>query len=200
LIRNYSHAVDKNPNKGEAIIPIDQFTILLTGEIDFNNPKIYKLIAEYKNIIIHEPFNFIYVKNINDHKIISPCELKFNEQSAYVNSIASGKKIGLHIRQGDYRTWQGGKYFYSDEFWIKKFDYYKNLKNSIFIFCNENDSYLISTLKNSGAIIVGDDFNKSFLQMMCMDEIYGPPSSYSNMAVNIANSVLGRNIIINSTN
>ena len=24
-------------------------------------------------------------------------------------------KLGVHVRRGDYKTWQGGKYYYSDE-------------------------------------------------------------------------------------
>jgi len=63
---------------------------------------------------------------------------------------------------------------------------------------NENESNLVVNLKDTGANIVGDDDLRSFISLMSMDEILGPPSSFSNMAVNIANNELNKSIIIDT--
>ena len=31
------------------------------------------------------------------------------------NSRPTSIKLGIHVRRGDYKTWQGGKYYYSDD-------------------------------------------------------------------------------------
>ena len=96
----------------------------LFGIIDFENSYDYetnsKLLKKKRNIFV-KGWNFRDFKNVLKYKEY------FREQftpltplkQELVKIMESDKiKIGVHIRRGDYREWQNGKYYYSDSEYI----------------------------------------------------------------------------------
>lgn len=43
-----------------------------------------------------------------------------NQVKGYLNDSEQGQplRLGVHIRRGDYKTWQGGKFYYGDEVYV----------------------------------------------------------------------------------
>ncbi|WP_298487921.1 alpha-1,2-fucosyltransferase [uncultured Maribacter sp.] len=101
--------------------------------------------------------------------------------------------IGVHLRRGDYATWQGGQYFYSDKEYNNVMLHLKTFFPSLkvgFLLCSneslnpsnfeENDVF---KLNNSSAAM--DIYGLS----QC-DYIIGPPSSFSSWSAYFGNKPL----------
>ena len=169
----------------------DEFSCLfISGSVDVTDDKNISLINESKLVLIHEPFNLKYLNPISsnlDYKNILPKKDLLLEQTNYINAISSDKrKIGLHIRRGDYNLWQDGLYFYDDYFWLSKVKELNSLNNAVYIFTNEVNPIFHNELNALGAHVSNASFEIDFVRMILMNEIYGPPSTFSGMAVNIA--------------
>lgn len=95
--------------------------------------------------------------------------------------------VGIHIRRGDYATWNNGRFFYSldeyHQFMIRVKELYCNMRVSFFISSNEEFSLDIFTDCNcrrfnngqSGAIL-------DLYTLTLCDRMIGPFSSYSRWA------------------
>ena len=88
-------------------------------------------------------------------------------------------KVGVHIRRGDYRGWNNGKYYYEDEVYNDKIERFSNLfkdKKILFIlFSNEE-----ITLKPKRDYIISkcDWYEDHYLLSLC-DYIIGAPSTFT---------------------
>ena len=110
-------------------------------------------------------------------------------------------KVGVHIRRGDYRGWNNGKYFYEDEVYNDKIEQFSNLfkdKKILFIlFSNEE-----ITLKPKRDYIISkcDWYEDHYLLSLC-DYIIGAPSTFTIWASFIGNvplmHILGRDDKVN---
>ena len=110
-------------------------------------------------------------------------------------------KVGVHIRRGDYRGWNNGKYFYEDEVYNDKIEQFSNLfkdKKTLFIlFSNEE-----ITLKPRRDYIISkcDWYEDHYLLSLC-DYIIGAPSTFTIWASFIGNvplmHILGRDDKVN---
>lgn len=123
-------------------------------------------------------YSNIYTKNINT----TISSLIDNNQ----------KNIAIHIRRGDYKEWENGKYFYDDTVYLNAIHKIKSLVNTpvkIFIFTNDNDlnSKLYESSANSIYISKNDVKSDHYLMSKC-DYIIGPPSSFSMWASYIGNT------------
>ena len=96
-------------------------------------------------------------------------------------------KVGVHIRRGDYRGWNNGKYYYEDEVYNDKIERFSNLfkdKKILFIlFSNEE-----ITLKPKRDYIISkcDWYEDHYLLSLC-DYIIGAPSTFTIWASFIGN-------------
>ena len=174
----------------------DEFQCLyMSGNIDITDDKNIKLINDFELVVIHEPFNLKYLNaelSSYDYGKIIPKQDLLDNQSQFVNSHNFGKrKVGLHIRRGDYALWKDGKYFYDDNFWLSKVKELTDKECSVFVFTNEVNPDFHNKLNNLGANVSNEAFYVDFVRMMLMNEIYGPPSTFSVMAVNIAKTCFG---------
>lgn len=201
ISRQFEHRFESSNNLkafewSEQVIPDpEQKLLYLVGKIDVTNSKIIDLIRSHEHTIIHEPFNFSFSDpklNVADSASIAPKKSLFESQSKYVNGKSGGKhKIGLHIRRGDYKNWEGGRYFFNDDYWVDKVKSFINDGAAVWIFTNEVNPIFTNRLLDQGAFLSTESFEIDFIRMFFMNEIYGPPSTFSGMAVNIARSVYG---------
>ncbi|MDP1801075.1 MAG: alpha-1,2-fucosyltransferase [Bacteroidota bacterium] len=109
--------------------------------------------------------------------------------------------IGVHIRHGDYKTFEDGKYFYSIE------KYIEIIKNLAVLFENTNPHFLICSnekvnlhFKNTQGLKITYAPGHELLDMYCLancNYIVGPPSTYSMWASFYGNVPL---YIVNDTN
>lgn len=98
-------------------------------------------------------------------------------------------KLGVHVRRGDYKTWNGGKYYYSDEQINEVVQRFSSLHpdSHIDVFVCGNDPH-ISMIKQT---VKGDRLHVHVpegtqVEDLCMmsecDYIIGAPSTYSLVA------------------
>ena len=92
--------------------------------------------------------------------------------------------IGVHMRRGDYRTWQEGRYYFEDE------QYKKVLKRLTNLFCSEDVKFMIASdedvnLMNFSNFDCVKSTGHPVEDMYCLagcDLITGPFSTYSSWA------------------
>jgi hypothetical protein len=151
-------------------------------------------------LIIHEPYDMSYpgdrFPTIGlDH--IRPRDSLISESRNFVgehSSPGSLGSLGLHIRRGDYRSWQGGKHFHADEYWLHLAK--NNLDQGLdgFVFTNEEEGDLSKALVDLGCSLSSGTAIQDFTRMMFLDKIIGPPSTFPLLARMISKSCLGREI------
>lgn len=95
--------------------------------------------------------------------------------------------VGVHIRRGDYATWNDGRFFYSLEeyhqFMLRVKEFYKDQKVSFFISSNENFS--LNIFEECHCRRFGKEPSGAILDLYTLslcDRIIGPFSSYSRWA------------------
>ena len=93
--------------------------------------------------------------------------------------------IGVHIRRSDYKTWIGGKYYYSlDEYYSFMKHYYKEMTNKkvcFFISSDENIDMRLFKGLNCYSITNGSAIEDLYSLSRC-DRIMGPLSTFSRWA------------------
>ena len=213
---NFSRNLEHNYELANNLVAYDWDTLIIEDEsrnlfylglsersnISLANSVISNKIEKYKYTIIQEPFylNFREGSNLtgSDWSCIAPSAELLIREKEYINKLTPNKyKVGLHIRRGDYKEWNNGKYYYSDEFWIKKAINSIDKGNAVWIFSNDLSENLNSKLIEIGAYISNSSYESDFTRLMLMDKVYGPPSTFSVMAVNIAKAHLGLNVEFN---
>lgn len=101
------------------------------------------------------------------------------------NSVLASEKINLavHIRRGDYATWLGGKYFYSDDVYLSAIEQALTLvgtKSRILVFTNDPFPDRAPYQAAFGDVAFpGSDPNVDHYLMSLCDYIIGPPSTFS---------------------
>jgi len=90
--------------------------------------------------------------------------------------------VGIHIRRGDYKLFFDGKFYYTDDVYLKKMEEVEtelekkyDKKAFFIIFSNENTS--IKPLQNR--IISKNTWYIDQFLMMCCHYLIGPPSSFT---------------------
>ena len=184
--------------------------LYLTGKIDLTDKSIIDKIKNYALTICHEPFDFDYSNVIhtpsfiqNSYKTIGPDLQLLNKCKRNLGrEIKKGiRRIGIHIRGGDYTNWENGKYFYNNAFWLSLVATLikKNKNNPICVFVYDINQALIEKLKTLNVIIHQQSSpDEDFVRMMLMDEIWGPESTFTVVASDIAHNCLKRHVKINT--
>lgn len=92
------------------------------------------------------------------------------------------KTLAVHIRRGDYRTWNAGIYCYSDEVYIQAINRVLEQDRDIHrvcIFSNEHvDQESFSLISMPVSIETNEWFHDQWIMAHC-DYIIGPPSTFS---------------------
>lgn len=164
--------------------------LFLSGKINLKDSLIIKEINRHEFIIAHEPWDFIFPERQEenlDFSSIKPNNQLYGTQKEFIESNSSSStKVGFHIRRGDYKTFEGGKFFYDDNFWINKIKKSINSNASVWIFTNEVNYEFHEKLKKLGAVISNSSFEIDFVRLFFMNKIYGPPSTFAIIASSIS--------------
>ena len=209
-IQRCSRIMEEHYEKNNAIEPFSWKKIVtknekfgvnfISGEIDFGDPDVISFMLQSQLTICHEPFPFSVQKDRilragEDWHSIAPNRASYlTQENTILEHSNSLKKVGLHIRRGDYEFWEQGKHFYSDDYWINVLKDFNLNEYSIWIFSNELSEEFKERLVAEGAHISFGNANEDFIRLMCMDIIVGPPSTYSKMAYDIANNTLSKEV------
>ena len=95
--------------------------------------------------------------------------------------IIEGKfLVGIHIRRGDYKKWNEGKYYFDDDFYKYLI---KNLKNKLTNDNKEPFFIVVSDEKINSKIgmdfFSGGSWQEDQILLQCCDLIVGPPSTFT---------------------
>jgi len=139
----------------------------------------------------HNQLNKIY-------KFDNNIALKSKSLIHQINKLKDNGKfiVGLHIRRNDYKTWNNGKFYFSDKFYSRIISQLKNNLNS-----DNYDPFIIAVSDEIINSINGIDcFSKRSWKddqiiLQSCDLIIGPPSTFTMWASYISKTPL---IVINS--
>lgn len=158
-------------------------------EFDLNDMKNVKLLNKAKLTFV-KGWLFRDYQNVEKHyetikKYFEPLDIYLNNINNFIDNLRNqyDKLIGVHIRKGDYRNFENGKFYYEDDTYI---NYLKQLK---YIFDNFNIIFILfSNEKIDKEIYKKEDLNIAFglgnfiedlYSLSKCDYIIGPPSTYS---------------------
>ncbi|MEL6252031.1 MAG: alpha-1,2-fucosyltransferase [Bacteroidota bacterium] len=158
------------------------------NEVDLNSPTILK--KSQKKYVFLRGWGFWDQNNLSKHgdeirelfQLVSPykdnVERLIRDCKEEVDVL-----IGLHIRAGDYRHWQGGKYFYETEHYVAKAreldaEMSKEGKRVGFVICS-NEAQDLSLFEGLQVFSSTDHFIEDLYTLSNCDYILGPPSTYS---------------------
>lgn len=97
-------------------------------------------------------------------------------------------KLGLHIRRGDYKKWQNGKFFYSDHdyiYLIKSFLSHVNASVDLVIVTNDKEIakvLYVNQLSSINVHFINANQAQDLYMLSICDYIIGPPSTFSLIA------------------
>ncbi len=109
--------------------------------------------------------------------------------------------VGVHIRRGDYKDWNNGRYFYTDEVYLAKMEAVEQEitaqgKTSCFLICS-NEPVNKTTFAHLNTSIEQRHFMVDLYSLAQCDYIVGPPSTFSYWASFYGNKPL--HLIENAT-
>lgn len=138
--------------------------------------RFYDLFLKYKDEILQL---FAFDRKISDAIAI------------YIKKTSSDAdiRLGLHIRRGDYKTWHGGKYYFSDDVYInyiKRFiNEHKDSKIALYICGNDpslNQEYYIHQLPDVTISFPAGNPAEDLCLLSKCDYLIGAPSTFSLVA------------------
>ena len=87
------------------------------GDTDWSNipRELICFLKEHNLVIVNSPYPFKLTESSNTTSYLKPSQ----QSIEFVNKLSSNHKtkIGIHIRQGDYKNWQGGRYYQTSDFY-----------------------------------------------------------------------------------
>lgn len=94
--------------------------------------------------------------------------------------------VGVHIRRGDYRSWRGGAFFFSDESyyaWCQQIQIQLQSvgKNAVFLICSDSSLNKDQFVGLDVVEAIGTEIGDLYSLAKC-DMILGPPSTYTKWA------------------
>ncbi|MCR4583515.1 MAG: glycosyltransferase [Prevotella sp.] len=113
-------------------------------------------------------------------------QMRQAEQQAQQGDIV---RLGLHIRRGDYDKWQGGRYFFSDEVYIRHINRFQLLHpgKEIHVYLATNDPSVSAEgyavhCPNVHIHLLGGSPPADLFMLSACDFLIGPPSTFSLVA------------------
>lgn len=134
----------------------------------------------------YRDYESLFKKRDQVRQLFRPSERYMSEIEAFKRSYLSGKEanllVGVHIRRGDYKTWRGGRFYYSDnqyKNWMNQFADSAKSRCTFFLCSNETINTSIFMDKKYNVVIAPGDVIKDLYLLAGCDYIMGAPSTYS---------------------
>lgn len=157
--------------------------------IDFNNED---NVPEYKEILKKKNNCFVIGWCFRDYENLVKNKDFFKEKFALKEKIDDNIstllskdiiKLGIHIRRGNYKKWENGKYYFDDTVYIKVIKRMISLLNKpvyLFIFSNEivNKELYFNEFGTNIYFSKNEYFIDHFIMSNC-DYLIGPPSTFT---------------------
>lgn len=158
---------------------------------DMNNPEYVKLARSNTRVIIKDAWHFRDFRNVEAHAdqlrlFFAPVEPHAAAITELITRARSGCEllVGIHIRQGDYRRWQAGKYYFTTP------EYAELMHHIVKLFSGRKVKFLICSNEiQDEQYFDGFDYlmgNHHQLEDMYAfarcDYLAGPPSTYTGWA------------------
>jgi hypothetical protein len=89
--------------------------------------------------------------------------------------------IGVHVRQGDYRFWENGKYFFESEMYVGVMDRVKSMfqDKQISFFVASDEVQEKKLFDRHAVVFGGEDAIEDMYTLAACDYIIAPPSTFS---------------------
>ncbi|SBW10941.1 conserved hypothetical protein [uncultured delta proteobacterium] len=111
----------------------------------------------------------------------------FFQKNALVQTVDALKRdratlVGVHVRRGDYKGWQNGRYYFSDDVYAK---YMRSLREILHAKCGSGCKFVVfsneaTDIKEAGDIIKSsNDWYIDHHVMGKCDFLIGPPSTFT---------------------
>lgn len=173
----------------------DGQALVVCGDLRMLENEILGYCNNYKCVVIHEPFPFDISSVGEDYESVAPSGDLISKvksrlmKNQYLN-------VGYHIRRGDYAQWQGGRYYFSDDYWIRLINSRACDEVNLYIYSNDLNESIRNILLGMNCNIVEGTYYEDFVMMMQMDELYGPPSTFTGMAATLSRELFFKNIYL----
>lgn len=154
------------------------------------NHEMYDLNKEDWNhkLIIKDGGWFVDFKNFYKHQdyireFFKPVPKHWNNVLNFIENAKSENEIlvGIHIRRGDYKYFQDGKFYFSDSEYFNKIsqiqELFKDKKLKFILASNENLDLINYPFDN--ILLAPNHFIEDMYVLSQCDYIFGPPSTYS---------------------
>ena len=116
-------------------------------------------------------------------------EVKVHVDDVMHQIPAETLRLGVHIRRGDYRTWQGGKYYYTDEQYLSVIRQFLSLypeQQTVIYICGNDPELDQEKFRQalSGQTVVFPEGNpaEDMYLLSCCDYLMGAPSTFTLVA------------------
>lgn len=156
-----------------------------------DSPEIYTSIKQSQIVVFQgyvlgvrflDKSNFVkYADKIRSY--FTPLEKHQHNISVLINKLRESCEVlvGVHIRHGDYKDYEGGKYFYTLDNYTKIMQNVKNLffnKKVVFLICS-NAQHDENTFSNFNFAFGNNHIIEDMYSLAKCDYIIGPPSTYN---------------------
>ncbi|MBV0900411.1 O-fucosyltransferase family protein [Haloarcula salina] len=131
-----------------------------------------------------------YRDRIRDH--LQPAPVYLDTARSYIDSLQSSHDfvVGVLIRQGDYRTWNDGRYFFTSPEYrelLQKFEQQHAEKDVCFVIASDESQDDDLFKAESYRFATGDPFGsghylENFAELSLCDAVLTPPSTFSTFA------------------
>ena len=151
--------------------------------------KIYKALGFVKGWHTRRNTRFIAEAKTEIQRLYHPRKEITDKAESLISQLKqqSDMVIGVHIRRGDYATWNDGKFYYSLEeyhtFMLRLQEYYKDKKIAFFI--SSNEDFPLDIFNDCQCYRFNQEPSGAILDLYTLsicDRIIGPFSSYSRWA------------------
>lgn len=166
-----------------------------TFDRDEGNPEAMRLLETKKNLVVEGwtiRFYDLFLKyreEITSLFAFRP-QIKDKVKALLADTAqAGGLKLGVHIRRGDYKTWQGGRYYYDNDVYISQIRQFAALHadRPVTVYICGNDpsvdkSYYQERLRQMPVHFPNGNPAEDLCLLSECDYLIGPPSTFSLVA------------------
>lgn len=155
---------------------------------DMNNPDYIRRATSNRVLLLKDTWLFRDFVNINKHAdrvrtFFTPVEQHSSAVSRLISGARNGCEllVGVHIRQGDYQRWQGGRYFYRTSDYaavMGRFAATMPEKNVKFLICS-NEKQNEKLFQGLNYVMGSNHPLEDMYAFAQCDFLIGPPSTYT---------------------